>query len=39
MTGATLFFVLVGVGVASTNLVRFIEYVDTPPEDRPRRRA
>ena len=38
MTGTTLFFVLIGVGVASANLVRLIDILDTPPEYRKARR-
>ena len=30
MTGTALFFVVVGVGVATANLMRLIEWLDTP---------
>jgi len=32
MTGTALFFVFIGVGVASANLMRLIEWLDTPRE-------
>lgn len=40
MTGMTLFFVVVGVGVASANLMKLAEWLDTPrPPQRARRAA
>lgn len=30
MTGTALFFVLVGVGVATTGLMKFVEWLDAP---------
>ena len=30
MTGSALFFVLVGVGVASSGLMKIVEWLDTP---------
>lgn len=34
MTGATLFFVIVGVGCVSARLVQFIVWLDTPKRRR-----
>ncbi len=39
MTGTTLFFVIVGVGVASANLMKLVEWLDTPCPDRRVKRA
>ena len=40
MTTGTLFFVVVGVGVASANLMKLVEWLDTPrPARRTRRTA
>ena len=36
MASSTLFFVIVGVGVATANLMKLVEWLDTP---RPCRRA
>jgi hypothetical protein len=36
MTGTAVFFVVVGVGVATANLMKLVEWLDTP---RPARRA
>ena len=30
MTASTLFFVLIGIGVASANLMKVVEWLDTP---------
>ncbi len=39
MTGISLFFVLVGVGVASANLMKLVEWLDAPQPPRRARHA
>ncbi len=39
MTGTALFFVLVGVGAASANLMKLVEWLDAPQPSRRVRRA
>lgn len=39
MTGSALFFVMVGVGVATGALMKLVEWLDTPPETHRDRRA
>lgn len=39
MTGAALFFVIVGAGVASGALMKAVEWLDTPPGARRAKRA
>ncbi len=39
MTGMTLFFVVLGVGAASANLMKLVEWLDTPQPARRVKRA
>ncbi len=39
MTGSALFFVMVGVGVATSALMKLVEWLDTPREAHRSRRA
>ena len=39
MTGTALFFVIVGVGVASGGLMKLVEWLDTPRSARRTKRA
>lgn len=39
MTGTTLFFVVLGVGVSTANLMKLIEWLDSPRGKAPERRA